>query len=384
MVQVLVNPSLSAATISGPEQHQDDIYHSSDTSIPSREEHAQRMRDLSTKRTMMRAPRRGWSMSDDLSQRSSDHYYHHHHARFSSPIDQHQASIPENAILPSPFSRPDSPACSITSSTSSSHSSTLSSLGPMVHLPLRSKVPPRRSYSVTDKEPEPEHAHAPRTTHLLDLPPELHYQLFEYLDPLDGACFGLSHPHLYAIHRRKNGSVPLHSRYSGPNDLEWAWRGAGPLLRRGNCSPHESSSSTAISAASSASSSASSASSSSASASSSASPAAATLVNGLSHAKDTPCSRALEKLRIQGQIYCRKCGISRCELHRHLRDWMGHGYEYCEIRKVYGQRAGEEAKPYCYMSSPRNRHRCGRHGGGTSASASASSSRSSSPGRKME
>ncbi|KAG5947895.1 hypothetical protein E4U59_006760 [Claviceps monticola] len=363
MVQVLVNPSLSAAAPSDPEQDQEDIYHSSDTSIPSREEHAQRMRDLSIKRTMMRAPRRGWSMSDDLSQRSSGHH-HHHHARFSSPTDRHQASIPENAILPSPFSRPDSPACSSTSSTSSSQ--TLSSLGPMIHLPLRSKVPPRRSYSVSDKEPEPDLAHAPRTTHLLDLPPELHYQLFEYLDPLDGACFGLSHPHLYAIHRRKNGSVPLHSRYSGPNDLEWAWRGAGPLLLRRNCPPHEFSSSTAIST------------------SPASSAAAAALVNGLSHAKDTPCSRALEKLRIQGQVYCRKCGISRCELHRHLRDWMGHGYEYCEIRKVYGQRAGEEAKPYCYMSSPRNRHRCGRHGGGASASASASSSRSSSPGRKME
>ncbi|KAG6068710.1 hypothetical protein E4U32_008031 [Claviceps aff. humidiphila group G2b] len=366
MVQVLVNPSLSAAAPPGPEQHQDDIYHASDASIPSREEHTQRMKDLSIKRTMMRAPRRGWSMSDDLSQRSSDH--RHHHARFSSPTDRHQASIPENAILPSPFSRPDSPASSITSSTSSSHSSTLSSPGgPTIHLPLRSKVPPRRSYSVTDKEPEPHHAHASKTIHLLDLPPELHYQLFEYLDPLDGACFGLSHPHLYAIHRRKNGSVPLHSRYPGPNDLEWAWRGAGPLLRRGNHSPHDSS--PASSAA-----------------------AAAALVNGLglSHAKDTPCSRALEKLRIQGQVYCRKCGISRCELHRHLRDWMGHGYEYCEIRKVYGQRAGEEAKPHCYMSSPRNRYRCGRHGGGMSASASvslnssASSSRSSSPGRKRE
>ncbi|KAG5960141.1 hypothetical protein E4U58_004739 [Claviceps cyperi] len=363
MVQVLVSPSLSAAASSGPEQHQDDIHHSSVASLPSQEEHTQRMRDLSIKRTMMRAPRRGWSMSDDLSQRSSG--YHHHHARVSSPIDRHQASIPENAILPVPFSRPDSPACSITSSTSStspSHSSTLSSLGPMVHLPLRSKIPPRRSYSVTDQEPEPQHAHAPKTTHLLDLPPELHYQLFEYLDPLDGACFGLSHPHLYAIHRRKNGSVPLHSRYPGPNDLEWAWRGAGPLLRRGNCPSRDSSSS------------------SSASSASSASAASAALVNGLSHAKDTPCSRALEKLQIQGQVYCRKCGISRCELHRHLRDWMGHGYEYCEIRKVYGQRAGKEAKPYCYMSSPRNRYRCGRHGGG----ASASSSRSSSPGRKME
>ncbi|KAG6026770.1 hypothetical protein E4U40_001873 [Claviceps sp. LM458 group G5] len=366
MVQVLVNPSLSAAAApSGPEHHQDDIYQSSDASIPSREEHAQHMRDLSIKRTMMRAPRRGWSMSDNLSQRPSDHHHHHHDARFSSPMDRHQASIPENAILPSPFSRPYSPACSITSRASSSHSSTLSSLGPTVHLPLRSKIPPRRSYSVTDKEPEPpHHARAPKTTHLLHLPPELHYQLFEYLDPLDGACFGLSHPHLYAIHRRKNGSVPLHSRYTGPNDLEWAWRGAGPLLRRGNRPPNDSSSS----------------SSSSCSAASSA--AAAALVNGLSHAKDTPCSRALEKLRIQGQVYCRKCGISRCELHRHLRDWMGDGYEYCEIRKVYGQRAGEEAKPYCYMSSPRNRHRCGRHGGG--ASLSANSSRSSSPGRKME
>ncbi|KAJ2977103.1 hypothetical protein NQ176_g4562 [Zarea fungicola] len=56
-------------------------------------------------------------------------------------------------------------------------------------------------------------------------------------------------------------------------------------------------------------------------------------------------------------------GISRCELHRHLKSWMGDGYEYCEIKERFGTPAPDGAKSYCYMSSPTDRHRCGRHGG---------------------
>lgn len=185
-----------------------------------------------------------------------------------------------------------------------------------IHLPVRPKLPPpRRSYSVQDYEPLPPLLPKPssRMT-ILDLPSELHYTLFDFLDPIDGVCLGLAHPRLHDIAKRKYGKqVSLASRYSGPNDMEWAWRGAGPLVRSNT--------------------------------------------GGLA-------ARGYEdsNLRPKGQVYCRKCGISRCELHRHLKEWMGEDREYCEIKMVFGQRAGKEAKAYCYKSSPKDPFRCGRHG----------------------
>ncbi|OAA33823.1 hypothetical protein AAL_01288 [Moelleriella libera RCEF 2490] len=302
MVQVLIDPALTNAGEHG------DGYGKHDNGVMSREEHAQRMKALSTKRAMTRAPRRGWSLSEY--QGDENHQFMpHYHPHYISHVDR-QASIPENAVLQSTISRPGSPFSSAASSSTSS-----STVGPMVSLPLRTKMkPPRRSLSVTDKEPELASITAvPAVSahmNLLDLPSELHYTLFDFLDPIDGACLGLAHSHLYMIHQRKNGRVPLCSRYAGPNDMEWAWRRAGT-----------------------------------------------------SPTRQTPSDKqSLERLRVKGQVYCRKCGISRCELHRHLRDWMGHDYEYCEIRKVYGRPADESAKPYCFLSSPKNPHRCGRHG----------------------
>ncbi|RCI08560.1 hypothetical protein L249_8834 [Ophiocordyceps polyrhachis-furcata BCC 54312] len=231
--------------------------------------------ELALKRGLMRAPtRRGRSMTTD----SGDEQ--HQQRR----IVDRQASIPEDG-LPNNYHHP---------------------------APSRPRLPPpRRSYSATDKEPEPTSCSQWRTTTttttttttkmtLLDLPSEVLYQLFDHLDPLDGVCFGLAHPRLYAIQRRKHGTVSLDSRYAGPNDMEWAWRGAGPpLLRRSSW--------------------------------------------------------------LRGQVYCRKCGVSRCELHRHLKGWMGEGYEYCEIRRMFGRPAGGDARSYCFMSSPKKPDRCGRH-----------------------
>jgi hypothetical protein len=167
---------------------------------------------------------------------------------------------------------------------------------------------------VTDKEPESSnHPQASPNLSLLDLPPELHYALFDLLDPIDGACLGLAHSNLYPIHCKKNRRVPLSSRYSGPNDMEWAWRGAGPLVHKETAAAKS--------------------------------------------------SNALGNLRVKGQVYCRKCGISRCELHRHLKDWMGSDYEYCAVSQMYGRRAEANAKEYCSMISPKNPRRCGRHAG---------------------
>lgn len=234
----------------------------------------------------------------------TDHDEHgatpHHSHKMAGPVER-QASIPEHGPLESPPT-PASAALVVEK---------------QAQVVLRPKLHPRRSYSATDKEPEPAaagYAQAPSYLTLLDLPTETYYDIFEFLDSIDGVCLSLTHFKLYAIHCRRYGKVPLHSRYAGPNDLEWAWRGAAQLLRSRRQLEEE-------------------------------------RPGGL-----------LRQLRVRGQIYCRKCGISRCELHRHLKDWMGDGYEYCEICKTFGRPADREAMPYCFMSSPRHPHHCGRHG----------------------
>ena len=273
--------------------------------MTSREEHAQRMKELNVKRSLMRAPRRGWSMTDYQGDGGIPQVPH----SFMLMQIERPAPIPENTALP-PTAAP-SPAAPSTPVTEKTPKAAAS------QLPSRPKLPPpRRSYSVMDYEPVPPDQPKPSTRlTLLDLPSEIHYLVDDYLDPIDSVCFGLAHSRLYAIHRRKHpGKIPLSSRYSGPNDMEWAWRGAGRLVR---------------------------------------SPTAE---------RGEQITGELSRMRVKGQVYCRKCGTSRCELHRHLREWMGPGREYCDIKEMYGPVPGEGAKPYCYMSSPKNPHRCGRHG----------------------
>lgn len=296
MVQLLGDPTLSQ---NGTPAHETaEGWKPSAVKQESREEHALRMKEVNMKRSM-RAPRRGWSMTDYQGEHAAPHHFHG-----TALHVERQASIPENAVLPPTVAPIPAPLPAPAEQ--------------MVQIPRRPKLPPpRRSYSVTDKEPEPVAPLQPRTSSrmtLLDMPSELHYSLFDFLDPIDGVCLGLAHSRLYDIHRRKYGTVPLCSRYSGPNDMEWAWRGAGPLIRP------------------------------------------------VQQTTDKEGNN-LDQLRVKGQVYCRKCGIRRCELHRHLKGWMGDGYEYCEIKKVYGKPAGEDARSYCFMSSPKNPHRCGRHGG---------------------
>ncbi|KAM3505820.1 hypothetical protein MY11210_007815 [Beauveria gryllotalpidicola] len=241
-----------------------------------------------------------------------------------------EASIPENAVLLT--------ACAATSASSTRRP----------QRPELKKKPPRRSYSATDKEPEdavlaPNQPRpsppAPGVVGLLDLPPELHYALLDFLDPIDAVCLGLAHRQLYTIHHRKNSRVPLNSRYDGPNDLEWVWRGVRHLNQRGGSS-----------------------SGSSGSGSSSGNSSHRVPEETSRDGSPAAAAAALDKLRVKGQVYCRKCGIARCELHRHIRSWMGDGYQYCEITERFGRPAPDGAKSYCFMSSPKDRRRCGRHG----------------------
>ncbi|KAK3503512.1 hypothetical protein B0T13DRAFT_132990 [Neurospora crassa] len=177
--------------------------------------------------------------------------------------------------------------------------------------------PPRRSYSVTDRLPLP----VPSAGKvLLDLPPELHMAIFDFLDPIDSTCLGLTNKHFYAIHRRMHGTVPLRTRREGPNELEWAWHLAGTVRRSAPSSPVEEKSE-----------------------------------------EESKKSLSLSQLRIRGQAYCRKCGVTRCQLHKHIQEWMGDNMEYCSITEKFGPIAPEGAKSYCYMSKPGDKTRCGRH-----------------------
>lgn len=188
--------------------------------------------------------------------------------------------------------------------------------------------PPRRSYSVTDHAPIPHHHRPSSRLTLMDLPGELHYAIFDFLDAIDSTCLGLTNRHFYAIHRRLRGTVPLTARRDGPNELEWAWHQAGNVVRITRQSESDGKEGAATSAA---------------------------------HGPGDKEKNALSKLRIRGQVYCRMCGVTRCQLHKHIQEWMGEGLEYCSVKQKFGPVAPEGAKSYCYMSKPGDPQRCGRH-----------------------
>jgi len=197
-----------------------------------------------------------------------------------------------------------------------------------------------------DYEPLPHYHRPPKRgstgLSLMDLPGELHYAIFDFLDPIDSTCLGLTNKHLYAIHRRMHGTVPLSARRGGPNELEWAWHlhiaAKGTAVDRSPAAP-------ALAAP--------------------AAPAVFATADGSGQARTAEEREkeraALGKLRVKGQAYCRKCGVCRCELHKHIQGWMGDGMEYCCVKQRFGAVAPEGSKPFCYMSSPRDPRRCGRH-----------------------
>lgn len=188
---------------------------------------------------------------------------------------------------------------------------------------------PRRSYSVMDYEPVlPWQRPAPGTLTFSTLPAEMHFAFFDFLDPIDATCLGLANRYLYSIHRRLHGSVPLSVRRNGPNELEWAWhRAAYPAPSELAMTPCKS-------------------------------------VDESKAAAPAMASQHLTALRVRGKGLCRKCGVSRCELHKHIVEWMPAKYEYCSVRDRFVPSPPEEEgarKKTCYMSNPTNTNRCGRH-----------------------
>jgi len=165
----------------------------------------------------------------------------------------------------------------------------------------------------------------------MDLPSEIHYAVFDFLDPIDSTCFGLVNRHLYAIHRRLNGTVPLSARREGPNELEWAWHLAGNIKTNPPPAPIT--------------------------------PVTDKDQQVIVRTKPGVITEKerLANLRIRGQAYCRKCGVTRCQLHKHIQQWIGDEFEYCSVKKKFGPVAPEGAKSYCFMSKPGDETRCGRH-----------------------
>lgn len=156
-----------------------------------------------------------------------------------------------------------------------------------------------------------------QTVELRDLPTELHFAVFSFLDKLDSTCLGLTNKHFYAIHRDLNGVVPLSTqRPRQPNDLEWVW-------------------------------------------------AVAQRPSKALHPKPSSESR-IEEPSARGNKpagYCDKCGFDRCILQRHLRGWTPSHLEYCEITERLGPQAPTASpRSSCYRCSPRNKNLCGRHG----------------------
>ncbi|KAK8120603.1 hypothetical protein PG999_004723 [Apiospora kogelbergensis] len=208
---------------------------------------------------------------------------------------------------------------------------------------------PQRSYSVMDYEPIPFIQLPGEKLQLMHLPAEIHFAIFDWLDPIDSTCLGLVSRHFYAIHRRMHGTVPLSARRQGPNDMEWAWRLAGPLL---DLEKNKEQGLTTTRAQD--------------QAQADAVHAMAVKFEQQQHAKGASNASAasassLASLLPRGQVYCRKCGISRCELHKHIQEWVPAGMEYCEVSQKFGRKAPENARKTCYRSSPRHPHRCGRH-----------------------
>ncbi|CRK24657.1 hypothetical protein BN1723_003184, partial [Verticillium longisporum] len=302
----------------------------------TREEHTAMMNELNKKRAGWRTPRRGWSSTDSPVTESS--VPTPPETTSSHAGDMSHRALPDRSLA-AQHAAARKPAEHTTSVKQAQR--------PRPPLP-----PPRRSYSVMDYEP-PSQTHRLSSRMLItDLPPELHYAVFDFLDPIDSTCLGLVNKQFYDIHRRMHGTVPLSTRREGPNDLEWAWRGAGPLVHPSSAPRMPKIDERAES-----------------SSSSPPTPAAAP-VQRQPHPEPSSAAerqaqiQALERLRVKGQVYCRKCGISRCELHRHLREWMasaGHGYEYCSVSAKYGPPAADDAKEFCHLRSPKKPHRCGRH-----------------------
>ncbi|OHW91161.1 putative F-box domain-containing protein [Colletotrichum incanum] len=156
---------------------------------------------------------------------------------------------------------------------------------------------------------------------MTDMPPEVHHMIMDFLDAIDSTCLALTNRYFYKLHRRRNGSVSLSTVRQGPNDQEWAWRSAGQLI-------HPLSS------------------------------------PGKSRRETRNKIDAFSShFASHGLFWCRMCGFSRCELQRHIKEWMPRGLEYCPVSGKYVPLIVDGNGISCYKRSPKNHRVCGKHVG---------------------
>ncbi|KAK1660054.1 hypothetical protein BDP55DRAFT_677639 [Colletotrichum godetiae] len=166
---------------------------------------------------------------------------------------------------------------------------------------------------------------------IIDLPPELHLIILDFLDIVDGTCFGLASRYFYALHRRRHGRVHLDAGRPGPNGQEWAWRLAFPLSRF--------------------------------------KPINIAMTTIAESQDETTCTLTYEHPISQPQpnpqphFSCEKCGRELCELQRHLRKWFPQDHEYCRISGKYvrADSCREKQVFFCHRRSPKNHALCGKH-----------------------
>ncbi|KAI1808181.1 hypothetical protein F4811DRAFT_549272 [Daldinia bambusicola] len=309
MVEILRVPSLGQSLSSGsPDMmdrfHNMDLGPASETSmVVLQQQQKVSAKEAVSKNGLLWTPRRAFSTTDYPPSVNSSVVLQRQHRLPTPAATPRESAEADSYFEPRPTAKPElaaSPAV-------------LTPRGTNHAQPKRPPMPAQlRSYSVTDVEPVP-FTHQPGVALTLeDLPPELHYAIFDFLDPIDSTCLGLTSKHFYSIHKRMHGKVPLSARREGPNDMEWVWRNtfiSGPFVASSGVGKQNS----------------------------------------------------LALLSPRGQVYCRKCRTARCELHNHIREWVGDDKEYCEVSQKFGPAASEKARAFCYRSSPRHPHRCGRH-----------------------
>ncbi|KAG9234366.1 hypothetical protein BJ875DRAFT_15513 [Amylocarpus encephaloides] len=62
-----------------------------------------------------------------------------------------------------------------------------------------------------------------------------------------------------------------------------------------------------------------------------------------------------------GASPCQHCGMFRCELHQHIKEWMPKDLEYCTMKRSFGLPAHVDANATCFRGKPSKPRRCGRH-----------------------
>ncbi|KXH38588.1 hypothetical protein CNYM01_10831 [Colletotrichum nymphaeae SA-01] len=168
---------------------------------------------------------------------------------------------------------------------------------------------------------------AQKTLTITDLPPELHHTIIDFLDPIDSTCLGLTSRYFYALHRRRHGTVQLATRRPGPNDQQCAWRSASAMSVVKSIDATK-----------------------------------AMIVTDLTDDNTLANEHPILHPQPQPPSCCEKCGLERCELQRHIRDWFPPDHEYCTISEKYVTLGlHREKEEFCHRRSPRNSSLCGKH-----------------------